>query len=125
MTAMSGRLDQMCAQLEQSNRGEQQRPAQQLPWAERVGRYEKPEHMPVLFSRAVLAEMEQRWPKGFAQTRRNRLQRLMCRSLVNPLVSGRCGALVSEGTLEFSRSALHTAGATSPVESTSRDLPSD
>jgi len=64
----------MCAQLEQSNSRLHTVKAQRNLRIERAGRYAKPEHMPVLFSRAVINEMESRWPSSFTRTRRNRLR---------------------------------------------------
>ena len=52
--------------------GRLQTRTQRRPRPARV--YAKPQHMPVLMSTEVLAEMEALWPDDFAATRRNRLR---------------------------------------------------
>jgi hypothetical protein len=39
-----------------------------------VRHYSRPQHMPVLFSRSLIEELELRWAREFARTRRNRLR---------------------------------------------------
>ena len=36
--------------------------------------YARPQHMPVLFSRDLIEELERRWPREFRRTRANRLR---------------------------------------------------